>query len=78
MEQKIITIGYGNVKKVQIGGNLPLAFVGGPCAIENRDHSLFMAEAISKICDKLNISWIFKSYNTKIAVHLQKFSWSWN
>ena len=32
MEQKIITIGYGNVKKVQIGGNLPLAFVGGPCA----------------------------------------------
>ncbi len=61
MEQKIITIGYGNVKKVQIGGNLPLAFVGGPCAIENRDHSLFMAEAISKICDKLNISWIFKS-----------------
>ena len=61
MEQKIITIGYGNVKKVQIGGSLPLAFVGGPCAIENRDHSLFMAEAISKICDKLKISWIFKS-----------------
>ena len=61
MEHKIITIGYGNVKKVQIGGNFPLAFVGGPCAIENRDHTLFMAEAISEICEKLNISWIYKS-----------------
>ena len=61
MEKKIVTVGYGNVKKVEIGGSLPLAFVGGPCAIENRDHALFMAEAISKICNKLDIPWIYKS-----------------
>ena len=41
MEQKIITVGYGDVKKVEIGGSLPLAFVGGPCAIENRPRSFY-------------------------------------
>ena len=61
MDKKIVAVGYGNVKKVKIGGTLPLAFVGGPCAIENRDHALFMAEAIEKICEKLNIPWIYKS-----------------
>lgn len=61
MHQKIVEVGYGNVKKVKIGGNLPLAFVGGPCAIENRDHALFMADSISKICTKLDIPWIYKS-----------------
>lgn len=61
MEQKIVTVGYGDVKQVQIGGTLPLAFVGGPCAIENRDHALFMAESIAEICEKLDIPWIYKS-----------------
>ena len=40
---------------------MPLAFVGGPCAIENRDHALFMAESISKICEKIGMPWIYKS-----------------
>ena len=48
MDQKIVSIGYGNVKKVYIGGEYPLAFVGGPCAIESRDHALFMAEKIRR------------------------------
>ena len=61
MKEKIVEVGYGNVKKVKIGGALPLAFVGGPCAIENRDHALFMADSISKICTKLDIPWIYKS-----------------
>ena len=61
MEEKIVTVGYGDVKKVKIGGTLPLAFVGGPCAIENRDHALFMAESIAEICEKLDIPWIYKS-----------------
>ncbi len=61
IENKIITVGYGDVKKVSIGGTLPLAFVGGPCAIENRDHALFMADAIANICEKLDIPWIYKS-----------------
>ena len=60
-KNKIIEIGYGEVKKFSVGGDLPLAFVGGPCAIESRDHALFMAEEISKICSKIGINWIYKS-----------------
>ena len=52
---KNIQIGYGTVKKVQVGGLNPLAFVGGPCAIENKDHALFMAESISKVCKKVRV-----------------------
>ena len=49
MNNKIITIGYGKVKKVEVGHRLPLAFFGGPCAIETKDHAFFMADAIGEI-----------------------------
>lgn len=58
---KILNIGYGNIKKVKIGGSNPLVFIGGPCAIENKSHTFKMANSIKKICDKLNIKWIFKA-----------------
>lgn len=61
MKPKIITVGYDAVRKVKIGGTEPLAFIGGPCAIETRDHALMMAERIGKICDKLDFPWIYKS-----------------
>ncbi len=48
-------------KEFTIGENSDLTFIGGPCAIESLDHSLFMAEAINKICSKLKINWIYKS-----------------
>ena len=58
---KILTIGAADVKQVKIGKNLPLIFIGGPCAIENRDHAFMMAEKIQIICEKVGISWIYKS-----------------
>ncbi len=58
---KILTIGDDEVKKVKIGQNEPLVFIGGPCAIESRDHAFMMAERIKEICDKVNIKWIYKS-----------------
>lgn len=58
---KKIIIGYGSVKKVMVGDKEPLAFFGGPCAIESKDHALFMADAIGKICEKLGVSWVYKS-----------------
>ena len=58
---KKIIIGYGNVKKVKVGYKEPLAFFGGPCAIETKDHAFFMADAIGKICEKLDVPWVFKS-----------------
>jgi len=61
LESKVIEIGYGKVNRVKVGKNLPLAFFGGPCAIETKDHSFFMADEIDKICSKLNIPWVFKS-----------------
>ena len=60
-KNKVIEIGYGDVNRVLIGEDLPLAFVGGPCAIENRDHALKMANLISEICLKLEIPFIYKS-----------------
>ncbi len=39
----------------------PLVLIVGPCVIENRDHTLKVAESIHKICDKTNIKFVFKS-----------------
>ena len=62
--QKNFSIGYGNVKKVKLSHNNKLLFIGGPCAIESLEHSIRMASRIKKICNKLNIQYIFKScYN---------------
>ena len=58
---KIIEVGYGNVNKVKIGGSKKLVFIGGPCAIETREHTFKIAKSIKKICDELKISWIFKA-----------------
>jgi 2-dehydro-3-deoxyphosphooctonate aldolase (KDO 8-P synthase) len=61
MASKVIQVGYGSVKKVNLGGNGPLVLIGGPCAIENRDHALMMADRINKICNELDVHWIYKS-----------------
>jgi len=44
-----------------IGDGCPLTLIGGPCVIESEDFTLNMAEQISKVCDRLGISFIFKS-----------------
>ena len=61
MSLKILEIGYGKIPRVRVGGAMPLAFIGGPCAIESRDHTLKMATLIKKICDEIKISLIFKA-----------------
>ena len=61
MNLKIVEIGYGKVPKIKVGAKMPLAFIGGPCAIESRDHTLKMASSIKKICDEVGISLIFKA-----------------
>jgi 2-dehydro-3-deoxyphosphooctonate aldolase (KDO 8-P synthase) len=50
-----------SLEKIKISNNDPFVLISGPCQIESMDHSLFMADSIMKICDKLNISFIFKS-----------------
>jgi len=61
MDKKTLEVGYGSVAKVKIGDRLPLVFIGGPCAIESREHAFKMAQSISEICRKIDIPWIYKS-----------------
>ena len=61
VKTKEITVGYGDVKRVKIGGGQKLVLIGGPCAIESRDHAFMMAERIGKICDEIGFDWIYKS-----------------
>lgn len=42
-------------------GGSRLLFIGGPCAIENLDHSIDVGGQISEICKKLDIDYVFKS-----------------
>ena len=61
MIPKVITIGGGDAAEVKIGGVQPLAFLGGPCAIESRDHAMMMADRIGEICRRLDMPWVYKS-----------------
>ena len=48
-------------EKVKIGGANPLFLIGGPCVIENQDHAFFMAKEIKKICEDIQVPFIFKA-----------------
>ena len=61
MKKHVLEVEYGLVSRVLIGDRLPLVFIGGPCAIESRDHAFKMADVISEICRRVEIPWIYKS-----------------
>jgi 2-dehydro-3-deoxyphosphooctonate aldolase (KDO 8-P synthase) len=48
-------------ENIIIGNNRPFVLIGGPCVIEDREHCIDMAREIKKICNKLNISYVFKA-----------------
>ena len=50
-----------NIGDISVGGNNPLTFILGPCQLENRDHAMFMAEKITKLCAPSSSNFIFKS-----------------
>ena len=56
LETKQLKIG-----NVVIGGAAPIALITGPCQLETRDHTLFMAEAIAKACAATGTGFIFKA-----------------
>ena len=49
------------IGSVQIGNDLPLVLIAGPCQLESRDHALFMVDALTKITTQLDIPFIYKS-----------------
>jgi 2-dehydro-3-deoxyphosphooctonate aldolase (KDO 8-P synthase) len=56
LDTKKITIG-----DVVIGGNAPIALITGPCQLESRDHTMFMAEKIANACAPTGTKFIFKA-----------------
>jgi 2-dehydro-3-deoxyphosphooctonate aldolase (KDO 8-P synthase) len=56
LETKKITIG-----DVVIGGDAPIALITGPCQLESRDHTMFMAEKIADACAPTGTKFIFKA-----------------
>ena len=50
-----------NIGNIPVGGDNPLVFILGPCQLENRDHAMFMAEKITKLCAPSSSNFIFKS-----------------
>ena len=61
MIPRTIRVGGGATSEVTIGPGHPLAFIGGPCAIESESHTLKMAEELHEICERLSVPFIFKS-----------------
>ena len=55
-----VVVGQG-ARAVRIGNRLPLALIAGPCAMESRDHALFMAEALADLARRCGIGLVYKS-----------------
>ncbi|HSK72589.1 MAG TPA: 3-deoxy-8-phosphooctulonate synthase [Pyrinomonadaceae bacterium] len=53
------------MKSFQVGnvtlGNGNLAFILGPCVVENEQHALFMAKEIKDICENVGVEFVYKS-----------------
>ena len=49
------------INNFEISNDKPFTLIVGPCVIENRDHTLTIAEDIKKICEETNINFIFKA-----------------
>lgn len=56
MSTKRISIGG-----FQIGGDLPIAVIAGPCVIESRESALQHATALKEKADRVGVPYIFKS-----------------
>jgi 2-dehydro-3-deoxyphosphooctonate aldolase (KDO 8-P synthase) len=46
---------------ITVGDGQPLLLIGGPCVIETEDFTIRMAEEIRRICERLGVSYVFKS-----------------
>ena len=46
---------------VEVGNDLPLALIAGPCALESRAHALEMSAALKELAVRLGIGLIYKT-----------------
>jgi 2-dehydro-3-deoxyphosphooctonate aldolase (KDO 8-P synthase) len=54
--QRVVSAG-----SVQVGNHLPFVLISGPCQMESRDHALFTAEKLKRMCGEIGIPLIYKS-----------------
>ncbi|MCH2037732.1 MAG: 3-deoxy-8-phosphooctulonate synthase [Rickettsiales bacterium] len=55
-DQKEVSTG-----SVTFGNNHPITIIAGPCQMESHAHAMEMAEALSKICSKHDVGFVYKS-----------------
>lgn len=55
-----VIVGEGP-RKARFSNAAPFALIAGPCALESRDHALFMAEALASITAALGLDFVFKA-----------------
>ena len=58
--QQVSVVAPGG-RRIDIGSNLPLAFILGPCVIESRDHALKTATFLAELGERLGLPLIYKS-----------------
>ena len=49
-----------NIDNVTFGGG-ELAFILGPCVVESIEHARMMSNSIKEICDRVGVSFVYKS-----------------
>ncbi|MFV0300280.1 MAG: 3-deoxy-8-phosphooctulonate synthase [Paracoccus sp. (in: a-proteobacteria)] len=60
------------VGKLEVGNDLPLTVIAGPCQLETLDHALMIAETMAKACADAGAGFIFKaSYDKANRTSLQ-------
>jgi 2-dehydro-3-deoxyphosphooctonate aldolase (KDO 8-P synthase) len=55
-----VLIGHG-ARRVEIGNDLPLTLIAGPCALESRDMALEIAGELARLGERLKIGIVFKA-----------------
>jgi 2-dehydro-3-deoxyphosphooctonate aldolase (KDO 8-P synthase) len=50
-----------SVGSLEIANDKPFVLIAGPCAIESREHAMYMAEELTGLCDRLGLGLIYKS-----------------
>lgn len=50
-----------SIGALRLSNTLPLVLLAGPCALESRDHALFMSEKLKEITERLGIGLVYKT-----------------
>lgn len=61
MSMRTVSIGGSGVRTIQVSNQNPFFIFAGPCQIESRDHTMFMAERLVELTEKLGIGFVYKS-----------------